>query len=829
MTSQLIRARKRPNFGFPWLAMFLGAGTLAFAGVGFNAVTEQPSAPVEIIIDGEHPLNISRATVEAVTEEPILAWKPLKVMVTDRLLSYDELQGRVDPGADVIISTAIVDEASNSGREERFSGAGIFPAATDRGQNTANRYDIHNAYMDNVGLGHGPAAVAAAAQRAAEVLDDGRIRTPEFWVAGTAFGLLLTVLAFAYALPRRGRREALYRRLIAAQRQLAGVVLDLEALEVTFLATELAERPPAFTNMWKQIRESSLAMARSEETVIAAVYNPRISLKPRTAALVAQFEAKSRRLAASADALMGAGAVLGGQSQSERTFDRLAAPMAFGTRELLARLHQAPAGLVPPRRVERLEEALTRLLVAGSKNQKSAPAVNAWKKAEQELERCAISIRRTLRRHLKGPAGAQQRAREDLSSLRVGVGLPANGAQKVLDALDGANDTARALFGPLSRSVEEHQEPAAPRRRRAVRIPRLKRRTAWVVSGLLVALPSLIAGGLVAESATAQPEWTLRGSQSLRSLALDGDTRGITEAGIRKYLDDKFTEPVDVTVAVRDAEDYLKVASARGADGEITTPELDPTVLVDALWRIKGELPELTDQTTGELLSGNAVIPVWVFDDSTATSPTPITAAVARGDISRLGDSTWEYGSIYVSSYRESAVATEIERLSRGLQGNGYFKPDVNGTLLFWLLTSAFALALVTLGQLFSFGRSMMLRLGSFGRNASRARRVRQDLEALALDLDDSRLNTVAVLGAGPAASSAEADQRIFERALAMAWRMAEELGTSPWSQRHGAAYVAQIEKLEGLVARLGIRDADAARRTRELLDAALTDRVAVQ
>lgn len=829
MTSPLIRARKKPNFGFPWLAMLLGSGTLVFAGVGFNAVTAQPSAPVEIVIEGQHPLNISQATVEAVTGEPILAWKPLKVLVTDRLLSYDELQGRVDPGADVIISTAIVDDASNSGREERFSGAGIHPVAKDRGQNTANRFDIHNAYMDNVGLGHGPAAVVAAAQRAAEVLDDGRIRTPEFWVAGTAFGLLLTVLAFGFALPRRGRREALYRRLVAAQRQLAGVVLELEALEVTFLATELAERPPAFTNTWKQIRESSLAMARSEEAVIAAVYNPGTSLKPRTAALVARFEVKSRRLAASADALMGAGAVLGGQRGSERTFDRLAAPMAFATRELLARLRTAPAGSVPPQHMERLETALALLLGAGSRNQKSTSAVDAWKKAEQELERCAISMRRTLRRQLKGPARAQRRAREDLSSLRVGVGLPANGAQKVLDALDGANDTARALFGPMPGSAEDQQEPAAPLRRRATRVPRLKRRTVWVVSGLFIALPSLIAGGLVTESATVQPQWTLQGSQSLRSLTLDGDNRGITEAGIRKYLDDKFTEPVDVTVAVRDAEDYLKVASPRGADVEFSTPELDPTVLVDALWRIKGELPELTDQTTGELLPGNAVIPLWVFDDDSATSPTPITAAVARGDISRLGDSTWEYGSIYVSSYRESTVATEIERLSRGLQGNGYFEPDVNGTLLFWLLTSTFALALITLGQLFIFGRSIMLRLGSFGRNASRVRRVRHDLEALALDLDDSRLNTVAVLGAGPAASSAEADQRIFERALAMAWRMAEELGASPWSQRHGAAYVAQIDKLEGLVARLGIRDADAARRTRELLDAALTNRSAEQ
>lgn len=819
MSKPLITARRKPSFGVPWIALLLGLGTLVFAATGFNAVTARPTAPVQIVVQGEHRLNISQETVDAVVTEPILAWKPLKILVTHRLLSYDELQGRVDPGADVIISTAIVDDALNSERRERFNGAGIHPADADRDLNTSNRFDIHNAYMNNVGLGHGPAAVAAAAQRAAEVLDGGSIRTPEFWVAGTALGLLLTVLAFSFSLPRRRRREALHRRLAAAQLQLAGVVLDLEALEVTYRSTDPDQRPPAFGATWRQIRESSLAMARSEEAVIDAVYNPRTSLKPRTAAMVAAFETKARRLVASADALMGAGSVLGGLEGSERTFDKLAAPLAFATRELLARLDAAPADTVASKRIRRLEKALTALLGTGAKNHRSTAAVEAWKKAEQELERSATSVNRTLRRQRRGRVKARPRTGEDYSSLRVGLGLPAHGSQRILHILDSANAAARALHGPLP-GTADGQETPAPRHRWKLRIQRPGRPAVCVTAGIVGVLVSLIAAALVTESVMDRPRWNLTGTQTLRSLTLDGDTRGLTEADIRPYLDDKFTEALDVTVAVRDAGGYLKMADTRVPEGRPSDQDLDPVAFVDALWRVKSELPELVDAATGELLPGKAIIPVWVFADDTATSPMPITSAIGSGDISRLGDSTWEYGSIYASSFRASTVATEIERLSRGLQGNGYMKPDVNETLLFWLLASAFALALVTLAQLLMYAGSVSMRLGKFGRNASRVRRIRRRLEALALGLDDSRLNTVAVLGAGSAANGAEAGQRIFERALAMAWRMADELGARPLSQRLGADYLRQIDALDDLVATLGIRDADAARRTRALLEA---------
>lgn len=821
MNPTVNNARRKPSFGVPWLALLLGIGTLVFAGVGVDAVTDRPASPVRIMVQGEHPLNISQQSVDAVVTEPILAWRPLTILVTERLLSYDELQGRVDPGADVILSTAIVDDASNSAREKRFDGAGLYPALAERSLNTETRFEIHHAYVDNVGLGHGPAAVAAAAQRAAQVLDDGRIRTPEFWVAGTALGLLLTALAFGFSLPRRRRREAIYRRLAAAQRQLAVVVLELEALEATYQATPPSDRTPAFTSTWTQIRASSLSLARSEMALVDAVYSPATSLKPRTVELVAAFEAKALRLAVSADALMGAGSVLGGLEGSERTFDRLTAPLAFAARELLARIHQAPAGSVSPTRIQRLEEALASLLGAGSGDQTSAAAVRSWKKAERELERAAGSVDNSLRRDTRARVRARPRDGDEMSALRIGLGLPANGSWRILQTLDDANAAAKALFGPMP-SDTRSQEPQLPRRRFAPGIRRVGPRAARIIACLGIALLSLAAGGLVSEAATARPTWNLTGTTALKSLALDGESRGVSEAGIRASLTDKFPADIDLTVAVRDAEEYLLVESPRGADRPSAGPDLDPVVLIDALWRVKGEFPEAADPSTGEVLPGKAIIPVWVFDDGAATSPMPITGAVSHGDFSRLGDTTWTYGSPYVATFNNTYVSTQIEQLSRGLQGNGHTDPDINETLLFWLLAATFALALITAGQVLGFVGTLSTRLGSFGSNAAKLRAIRHDLRALALGLDESRLNTLAVLGTGSAATSAEADQRIFDRALAVAWRMDQELETTVLTRRHGAAYAARIQKLADLVAQLGIRDADAARRTRELLGAAL-------
>lgn len=199
-----------------------------------------------------------------------------------------------------------------------------------------------------------------------------------------------------------------------------------------------------------------------------------------------------------------------------------------------------------------------------------------------------------------------------------------------------------------------------------------------------------------------------------------------------------------------------------------------------------------------------------------------MTGIVAEGKFNSLGDMTWDRGSYYFSGSGDTTVARSIEDLALGIQDNGYFEPAINSFWLFVLLALSIGLGTVTLILAISYGGVMSTKLGRFGRNSATLRHVRTQLSELALGLDDSRLNAVAMLGSGSAATHAESDQRIFEGALAMAWRMADDLAARSLSERLGKEYVADVEKLELLVKLLSIRDTDVNRRTRSLLDATL-------
>lgn len=97
-------------------------------------------------------------------------------------------------------------------------------------------------------------------------------------------------------------------------------------------------------------------------------------------------------------------------------------------------------------------------------------------------------------------------------------------------------------------------------------------------------------------------------------------------------------------MAVRGAEEYLGLPMDQRNYSEEGLREQDPTVLSSALWRIEGVFPHLVEQSTGELRSGQAIIPVWNFDSGAVTSPTLISAEVSRGENTRLVSSTWTYG-----------------------------------------------------------------------------------------------------------------------------------------------------------------------------------------
>ncbi|WP_218711687.1 DUF5129 domain-containing protein [Arthrobacter sp. BF1] len=829
MTPPLIRVHKKPRFGLPWLALLLGFGTVFFAVQGYQTVTASPTAQLEIVVEGQHGLNISQESVDAVVGEGIKTWHPMRMLVTPRILSLDEKKGREDLGADVILSTVIDDDPATNIDNRRFAGAGIYPASGDIDKDLDNTLQIRNAFMDNVGLGHGPKAVVAAAQRAAEVLDDGPLQSPLFWLMGVVIGFGLTSIAAALSLSRRKRRELIFRRLSKAQRQLATVVLELEALEVSYLATPVKQRTAGFTSSWRVVRDASLQLARTENAVIDAVYSPKTALAPATASLVTSFESEAARLVVQADALMAAGAVLGTLSGRQGVLDRLAAPMTFATRELLARLSTRPPGAIAAKRVRRLNDALESLLRILSNDHGSPETIQAWRSAENELEKSALAVNRSLRRHRLARVWMPEPNKQlgEYSALRSGLGLSPTGSERTLKALRDANAAAHALCGPLPGTTES-PVPAPREFSWLMFVPKpstllwAARSTPWLFRGVGIVLVSVIASAVFVGYLPSRHSNELTGNLPLHSLVFDGDTTGLDESQIRRYFDDKFTQQVDITVAVRSATDYLGIQTDIPADDSTVVENQEPQVLVDALWRVKAEFPQILDQSTAELRENHVIIPVWKLGENQFSIPTPITGAVAEGEFNSLGSMTWDQGSYYFSGIGDITVARTIENLALGIQENSYQEPEVNTFWLFVLLALSIGLGTVTLILAISYGGVMSTKLGRFGRNSATLRQVRTQLNELALGLDDSRLNAVAMLGSGSAATSAESDQRIFEGALAMAWRMADDLAARSLSGRLGEEYVADVEKLELLVKMLSIRDTDVNQRTRALLGAAL-------
>ncbi len=841
-SNQLVRPRNRPDFGLPWIPVFLGITSLLIGITGLVVTTLQPASEVKIIVEGQQPWNISQETVEAALDEPVASWRPLTLVVTDRTLSLEEQQGNLEPGTDILLSTRLPEPNKERApydtvRQIQAVGkVGIRPVFDDPDQNLVAGQDIHDAYQTNVGLGHGPLAVVAAAQEASLELSDRSDQSFWPWLLGTVLGLLLTAFAMSKALKRRSLWEARFRRLTAAQRRLAGVVLDLEALEVTYRAVDPEQRPPGFTEAWTKVRDASLDLARTEKEVVAAVRGRSSGMTARTAKKVEKFETQVSDLVAAADAVMGAGTVIGDFGSGETTFQRLGAPLAFAARELLTRLRAAPASAVEPQMITSLESALDSLLEAGAGTAGGTePAVHTWERAERGLKRQAQTLSRMLRhmlprrrlRRMPARPVVVPRPTEDLSVLRTSLGLAPQGSRRSLDALDAANAMAREVFGRLP-EFDDAQEEAQTRRRLPAN-PKLRKGIglgvkvlAGLVAGFVALLLSLTAMFSIDDASGTLPT----GSRPLEALRFEPDAGGFDVEKIRRDVEDNFMEDLEVTVVAGDAEDDLLLSmdyavNARKYDPEdpMASSRVDANHLLETMWKLKAQYPHLVDESTGELLPGQAVLPVYFFDNGYTTVPAWLTSEVYYADARRMGRFNWDTSEFFISK-PEEAVSESLEQISKAQQWNGYTWQIRDSDPLLLLLFPIMGIVLFIGYQVLRYAGSMSMRLGRFGKDAARLRTVRKDLEALTMGLDDSRLNAVLMFDRGSAPLAADSDQRLFESALAVAWRMAEELASRPLAQRLGPDYTDQIRRFEYLVSVLSVRDTDVAWRAQALLDA---------
>ena len=840
-SKQLVRSRIRPDFGLPWIPILLGVATLVVGTSGLVVTTMQPASEVKIVVEGQQPWNISQETVEAALDEPVASWQPLTLVVTDRTLSPEEQQGNLAPGTDILLSTQLPEPNKERApydtvRQVQAVGkVGIRPVFDDPAQNRTAVEDIHDAYQVNVGLGHGPLAVIAAAQEASLQLSDAPEQSFWPWLMGTVLGLVLTAFAMSLALKRRSKWEARFRRLTAAQRRLAGVVLDLEALEVTYRAVDPEQRPAGFTEAWTKVRDASLDLARTEKKVVAAVRARSSGMTARTAKKVEEFETQVSDLVAAADAVMGAGSVIGDFGSGETTFQRLSAPLAFAARELLTRLRAAPAGAVEPQIITSLESALDSLLEAGAGATGGAEsAVRTWERAERGLKRQGQTLSRKLRhmlprrrlRRMPARPAVIPRPTEDLSVLRLSLGLAPQGSRRSLAALDAANAMAREVFGRLP---EFDDAPEQTQRKLPVN-PKLRKgigQGAKVLAGIALTFAALVLSLFVTFAIDEGTGNLPTGDRPLKALHVDPDDSSFDVEKIRRNVEDNFLEDVEVTVVAGDAEDDLLLSM----DPEVNSRKYDPqdpfassrvdaSHLLETMWKLKAQYPHLVDESTGELLPGQAVVPVYFFDNGYTTVPAWLTSEVYYADGRRMGRFNWDTSEFFISKPEES-VSDALEAISKAQKWNGYtwgISSTSDGLILF--LIPIFGIVLFIGYQVLRYGGSMSMRLGRFGKDAARLRTVRKDLEALTMGLDDSRLNAVFMADQGSAPLAADSDQRLFESALAVAWRMAEELASRPLAQRLGPDYTDQIRRFEYLVSVLSVRDADVAWRAQALLDA---------
>ena len=893
--------RRRP-IGPPWWGMLWALLTLVFGGTALHQATVQPAHEVTFRIQENlqlpdpavGDLNITQQTVErAAAQHGLRTYEPLTVEVVDRELTPAEQQGRLatpQEGPDAGPSSP-ADILLSMGEPDLFEELTLTPSTPvgvrtdfdDAGERYRTSRAIVGAVQRNITAGHGPGAVVAAGEMAGARLHGQPAPLP--WAAAAAGTLGLTFFAFRSWYRRRAAHEALLRTLALAQQRLARVVLDLEALEVTYRAVEPDRLPRSVQDAWLKLKTTTRRMLEQQPALEEAVHRgdpvTEGAADPESVYPLEWFADDAMELTALANTLMESVSVHGGLAGSGRPLEQLLAPVHAAVRELETRLDAVlgqmpwtgPAGLTTADRTA-LSARLTQILQArgellaladaGSADRPgSAPArlLEQWRQAERTLITEARTVSRRLRRregrvilHLRdvrhlterqvdrrlashaAPQDSGLTAQQERVRLRETLGLPADQEERPLDALEAACLLARArlgdhpeldagtprleLPGPREDSapVTAIHAPTQKRLREQERRRTTRSHIFWAAGVAAVLALAVGLGGWTSERAEGnRPFLDLIGEEQLAGLSIDdrtGNELDLTEAGLRTHLEDRFTEPVHLTFAVRDLGGYLYGPRHPERENHL---QMDYAESVSALWTLKEEFPDLTDPVTGEMLPGQAILPVMVLpDDGYAVLP-PLTGTLSLGDSPRLGAYDFQLTEPLVRPTEDARLLTyEIEGVARALQANEVYADQTDPEFLFWVIFGAVMILGIAALQILAWAGRTAAGLGWFGRHGARLRKASRRVDLLALDADDSRQSAVAV-----GDSQEEIGQRLFERTLVLALREVESLRMVPRAERLSQDYGHRVEMLERRVQMLEHWDQQTAERTEELLAAA--------
>lgn len=285
---------------------------------------------------------------------------------------------------------------------------------------------------------------------------------------------------------------------------------------------------------------------------------------------------------------------------------------------------------------------------------------------------------------------------------------------------------------------------------------------------------------------------------------------------------------LDLTVALLPAAEYIDYAPDPEYDHRINIEYWD---LLEAHRRVKqdvaAEYPEVLDSETGDVALGQAILPVWLLDDGSYAFSYALTGEFSVGVSSRMGAYFFNGTAPMVYGREDQAdvsigwwVAYDLKDLGRTMEYNHLSVDNVSPAAVFWAVSVSAWTGLLTVLLLVLAA----LEAGRRRQGTAAVRRelegLRSDLNGLALGLDLSRLDLVAVLGSDSETGgrAEQADQRLYESALVTAWREVMALERLPRREQRGAAWESRVRHVQRLVATLTTQRADAAQRADELL-----------
>ncbi|MEW1980255.1 hypothetical protein AB0333_04895 [Citricoccus sp. NPDC079358] len=857
--------------------MSLAGVSVVLGAIGLQQVTAQPTEPITFVVDEGLPHGITQESVEAAAEGIARGHEPFTLHVVERELEWDEYSNGETGDADIMLS--IGDDPEDPDLSLHDATRVAF-AGEDYGDDYSTAASIRETFVNNRTLGHGPHAIIGAALTSADLKFDPGIRTPLLWAPLAALPMFIAILVMYRWVGRRRDERARYRAFGESQLRLARAVLELETLQLRVEVAGVQQDRPQHArlqNDWKRVRELTRELARTEQSLVADLDRTSPPLKARTAEQLEsdlqQFAADTLDLQRRADVLAQAAEVRSGHAGSRSVLDRLALPLLQSIDEVLAHHDRYPA------EARALQAHRARLLaiaqevadhdadeLAAGLISRHGDLLRRWNAVEQDIRTTAQRMSRRVASPKTIPNAAHvrtlnesvdERARARVSAATAGATDSFTGLRAALGLGHGAD------LGPLQATeqvlelIDRHaghgqSTPPPPPSTAASGIPY------GLLLGVFPLLVSLGAGFLVSsqvEDSHIQYGRTLTGDRPLAGLQVYGDPAALagpvqpretdpqTQADsldldyVRERMawslehsDEGALLPADVevTVALLPSERYIDYAPDPEYDHRIAIDYWD---LLEAQQQVKqdvaAEFPEVLDPRTGDVALGQAILPVWILEDGTYAFDNFLTGEFSVGVSSRLGAYAFTGTEPTVYGTGDMAdvsigwwISYELEDLGRAMEYNHLTVDQVSPAAVFWaVFFSAWTgiLTVIMLGlAVVEAGRR---RVGTAAVRRQLAG-LRTDLEQLALGLDLSRLDMVAVLGLDSATGgrAEQADQRLYESALVTAWREVDALERLPRREQRGEAWEARVRHVRRLVTTLATQQADVARRADALL-----------